>query len=144
MSSDFMVCFNRLEWCTPLPILNQPRESPVFVLNGNEWHFKFTVGTRKSAWHYIVDMELKKKQTDLQSCSVKFQIGFKKNETLGLDNGKFTASSEQSEVWKMNIVTLSSKLPWDHIIDNWMKFIFEFENVHEPITILKFNNVTGE
>lgn len=146
MSSDFMVCsnLNRLEWCTPLPVLNQPRESPVFLLNGNEWYFRFVVDICEGMWCGVVYMELKKRQTDLQSCSVKFQIGFKNEETLGLGDGRFTLSSEQCKVWNMNIAILLSKLNWGYFTGNWIKFIFEFERDDEPISILKFNKVTGE
>lgn len=144
MSSDSKAYMNRLEWCTTLPVLNQPQESPVIMVNDNEWYFKFAVEKIGDYWYYVVDMELKKRQTDLQPCSVSFQIGFKKSVTLDLDKGKFTSSSEHYRCWKFYIKSLSEKLPWDYPIGNWLKFIFEFHNAEVPISIVKFNKVTGK
>lgn len=140
MSSDFEI-MKSLIWCTELPSTDRPRDSPAFLLNGNEWFFRFVLEKVYNNWLYRIHIELKKKHIDYKSFRVNFQVGFKNEETLSLGKGDIRVCVYYDH-WYMIARKLQSKLPSDYLDGNWIKFIFNFDNKAESLS--KISNVVGQ
>ena len=141
MSSNFKF-IQCLEWCTPLPSVDQPRESPIFLLQGNEWFFRFITVSSLTTWYYGLYVELKNEHAILhEESEKKIEVGFKKEETLSLRRGTFKISKHY-QVWYMSVKNLQEKLPSDYMDGNWIKFLFFFDDVVEPP--VKITKATGE
>lgn len=142
MSSNFKhKIVQHFEWCTELPSIDQPRESPVFLLKNNEWFFKLVYEKPGSTWYLEIYLELKTKHTDIKTCRANYQVGFKNEATLSLGSGAFEVR-EHCEVWYISQATLNSKLPPDYIMGNWMKLIFSFDDV--DVSVLNNPKKIGE
>lgn len=142
MSSDFEI-LKSLVWCTELPSTDRPRESPVFLLNGNEWFFRFFLEKHKHTrlWDYGMHIMLKKKHVDYETFRVNFEVGFKNEPTLSLDKGDVRVS-EYYDHWYMIARKLQSKLPSDYLDGNWIKFVFNFDSKAESLS--KISNEVGQ
>lgn len=149
MSSDFKIA-QCIEWCTDLPTYNHPRESPVFMLNGNEWIFRFVLQFEtewcyedemeiylsyenriKTYWSYELYLEHKNERMDCELCSVDFKVGYEGEGTFSLGKGVFNVSEHRC-IWSCCWLNCLKKI----------KFRFNFHNAVKPP--LKNSNETGE
>lgn len=154
MSSDFKVA-KRIDWCTDLPSGTRYRESPVFMLKGNEWFLRFVLKFEtewsyedemeiylsyenkiEPYWSYELYMEQKNIRTDYESCRVNFMVGYENEETFNLGKGAFIISEYRC---------VGPILVWCHCrldCQRKIKFRFYFDSVVE--LLLKNSNETGE
>lgn len=140
MSSEFTLKkLHFLEWSTDLPLEDQPRESPVFLLKGNEWYFQFVL--EKCVFlptnsvlvsDCVLYLELKNKRTNVEPCRGHFKIGFKDKKNFDFFKGEFSVS-EHCSIWYNTEEALKIIEP---VTNKWIKFMFYFDDGTVPILLL--------